>query len=320
MARSSRQEPRRPLLPTSARTHALLAELAEHPQVDGCFIGHRRKDGRATRTLAVICAVCEKRPRAKVAKEHLLPRKVEWAVNSRETASLRTDVQELGESGFQTTGTVATAGPGDRIEGLSVAAGQTEAVVATVGIALQHPRFGRVITTAGHAVQSEPGTVEFDAAQRPTVTLRNVAADGTRSGFTGRLLRSARIPQGDYALIEVEEATPVGNLYHDLNSLGGLHLPQVEDVGKTFFALTSAAVLPARVRGVFGMFTIGDFSMRDLILTDAVTEGGDSGCALVDESFRVAGLLVGFVTIEGERRSVFMSAFWALTLEQSELL
>lgn len=320
MARSSRQVPRRPLLPTAARTHALLAELAAHPQVDGCFIGHKRKDGRATRTLAVICAVCEKRPRGKVAKEHLLPRSVEWSVNSRETASVRTDVQELGESGFQSAATATvTAGPGDRIEGLSFG-GQTQAVVATVGIALQHTRFGAVITTAGHAVQSEPGTVEFDAAQRPTVTLRNVAADGTRTGFTGRLLRSARIPQGDYALIEVEEATPVGNLYHDLNSLGGLHLPQPEDVGKTFFALTSAGVLPARVRGVFGMFTIGDFPMRDLILTDAVTEGGDSGCALVDESFRVAGLLVGFVTIEGERRSVFMSAFWALTLEQSELL
>jgi hypothetical protein len=318
MARPSRQEPRQPLLPTAARTHALLAELAEHPYVDGCFIGHKRTRGRTTRTLAVICAVCEKHPRAKVPKEHLLPRKVEWEVNSRETASVRTDVQELGESGFQST-VVVTAGPGDRIEGLSFG-GQTQAVVATVGVALKHPRFGPVITTAGHAVQSEAGTVEFDAERRPTVTLRNVAADGSRTGFSGRLLRSARTLQGDYALIEVDEATPVGNLYHDLNSLGGHHLPQPEDVGKTFFALTSAGVLPARVRGVFGMFTIGDFPMRDLILTDAVTEGGDSGCALVDASFRVAGLLVGFVTIEGERRSVFMSAFWALTLEQSELL
>jgi hypothetical protein len=318
MARPSRQEPRQPLLPTAARTHSLLSELAEHPHVDGCFVGHKRSRGHATRTLAVVCAVREKQPRAKLPKEHLLPRKVEWEVNSRETASVRTDVQELGESGFQSTVAV-TAGPGDRIEGLSFG-GQTQAVVATVGIALKHPRFGPVITTAGHAVQSDPGTVEFDADRRPTVTLRNVAADGSRTGFSGRLLRSARTLQGDYALIEVDEATPVGNLYHDLNSLGGHHLPQPEDVGQTFFALTSAGVLPARVRGVFGMFTIGDFPMRDLILTDAVTEGGDSGCALVDASFRVAGLLVGFVTIEGERRSVFMSAFWALTLEQSELL
>lgn len=314
MARRKGQEPKRPLLPTAARTHALLEDLVEHPHVQGCYVGHKRTGGRAGRTLAVVCAVREKRPRAQVPKEHLLPRRVEWMVNTREKATVRTDVQELGESGFQSV----TAGPGDRVQGISVA-GQTEAVVATVGVALRHPRFGPVVTTAGHAVQSGPGIVEFDPAQRPSMRLQNVAADGTQTPIAGALLRSSRIPQADYALVAID-ATPVANLYHDVNSLGGLHVPQPDDVGKPFFVLTAAGVVQTRVRGVFGVFTIGEFPMRDLILTDPVTEGGDSGCALIDASFRVAGLLVGFVTIDGQRRSVFMSAFWALTLEQSELL
>jgi len=314
MAQRKGQTPRRPPLPTAARTHAILEDLAGHPHVEGCYVGHKRTRGRAGRTLAVVCAVREKRPRGQVPKEHLLPRKVEWTVNSREKATVRTDVQVLGESGFQ----AVVAGPGDRVDGISIA-GRTDAVMATVGVALRHPRFGPVVTTAGHAVQTGPGTVEFDPAQRPRIRLKNVAADGTQSPIAGSLLRSSRIPQADYALVAIDQ-TPVANLYHDVNSLGGMHVPQPDDVGKPFFVLTAAGVVQTRVRGVFGVFTIGEFPMRDLILTDPVTEGGDSGCALIDAAFRVAGLLVGFITIDGERRSVFMSAFWATTLEQSELL
>jgi hypothetical protein len=311
MAQRTAHAPKRPLIPTSAHTHAILSELAARPHVQGCFIGLRRKNGRDTRTLALVCTVREKLPRTRVSRDDLIPRSIAWPANSRETATLRTDVQEGGESGFQ----AVSAGPGDLLEGVA-----SMAVTATVGVALRHPRFGPVVTTAGHAVQDGPGTLEFSEGQRPTVRLRNVAADGSRTALTGVLLRSSRILQADYALIGVEAATPVLNLYHDVNSLGGLHVAQPEDVGKPFFALTAGGVLPTTVRGVSGVFDIGGFPMRDLILTDAVTQGGDSGCALIDASFRVAGLLVGFTTVEGERRSVFMSAFWALALESSELL
>lgn len=308
MAKRTSPEPRRPLLPTSAQTHALLAELADHPHVDGCFIGQKKKGGRLTRSLAVVCTVREKRARGRLSKDELLPRRIEWKFNSREIATLQTDVQEVGESGFQTV----VAGPGDLMG--------RGAVSATIGIALRHPRFGSVVTTAGHAVQDGPGTVEFHPGQRPVVRVQNVAADGSQTEIAGELLRSSRIPEADYALIAVQPGVPVGNLYHDQNSLGGLHLPQQEDVGKPFFVLTAGGLVKTTVRGVFGQGTIDGFPMRDLILTDPVTEGGDSGCALIDPLFRVAGLLVGFTTVEGERRSVFMSAIWALTLEKSELL
>lgn len=308
---------KRPVLPTSARVHDLYTEhLLGKTNVEGCFVGHKRSAGRRTRELSLICGVREKRPAAELGKGALLPEGVGWSRNSREDVHVRTDVQEIGESGFQAR---PVAGPGDLMAGVTFPQGTARAIVATLGIAIRHPRFGVVITTAGHAVQGGPGTVTYPDNQRPVVRVQNVSDDGARTDFAGEVVRSVRVEEADYALLLPTDGTPVQNLYHDVDSLAGLHLPDPSDVGKPFFALKAGGLEPTRVRGVFGVLTIEGFRLRDLILTDPVTEAGDSGCVLIDPSFRVCGMLVGFTTVEGKPHSVFMSAFWALNMEDGEL-
>ncbi len=319
MPKRSGPDPRlkRPVLPTSARVHELYTEhLLGNPHVEGCFVGHRREGGRRTREIALVCGVREKRPAGELPRGSLLPGNVGWSRNSREDVQVRTDVQEIGESGFQAA---PVAGPGDLLAGVAFPQGPARAVVASLGIAIRHPRFGVVVTTAGHAVQGGPGTVTFPAGQRPTVRLQNVGGDGARTDMAGEVVRSVRVEEADYALLLPTDGTPVRNLYHDVDSLAGLHLPDPSDVGKPFFVLKPDGIQPTRVRGVFGVLTIGGFRLRDLVLTDPVTQAGDSGCALIDPSFRVCGMLVGFTTVEGKPHSVFMSAFWALNMEDGEL-
>jgi hypothetical protein len=314
--RSPESRLKRPVLPTSARVHQLYDEhLLGMPNVEGCFVGHKRTRGRWTREIALICAVREKRPAGELGKTDLLPENVAWSRNSQEDVRVATDVQVIGESAFQ-AGPVA--GPGDRVAGVTFPQGPSLAIVATLGIAMRHPRFGMVITTAGHAVQGGPGTVTFPAGQRPLVRVQN-AGGGAGADFTGAVVRSVRVEEADYALLLPTDDTPVRNLYQDTDSLAGLYIPEPPDVGKPFFALKAGGIQPTRLRGVFGVLTIDGFRLRDLILTDRVTDSGDSGCVLIDPSFRVCGMLVGFTTVEGKPCSVFMSAFWALKMEDGEL-
>lgn len=307
---------KRPPLPTSARVHELYESyLLQHPHVEGCFVGHRHTGGRQTRELSLICGVREKRPPGELPKGTLLPGNVGWSRNSREDVQVRTDVREIGASGFQ-AGPVA--GPGDLVAGVTFPQGPARAIVATLGIAIRHPRFGVVITTAGHAVQGGPGIITYPNGQRPKVRVQNVGDDGARSDFSGEVVRSVRVEEADYALILPTDGTPVRNLYHDVESLAGQHLPDPTDVGKPFFVMKSGGLDPTRVRGVFGVLSIEGFRLRDLIITDPVTEAGDSGCVLIDPEFRICGMLVGFTTIDGRPHSVFMSAFWALNMEDGE--
>lgn len=309
---------KRPILPTSARVHELYSDhLLGKPNVEGCFVGHKRADGRQTREISLVCVVREKQPEHELPRGHLVPDGVGWSRSSREDVRVRTDVQVVSESGFQQGQVVA--GPGDVLASVTFPQGPARAIVATLGIAMRHPSFGLVITTAGHAVQGGPGTVTFPEGQRPVVRVQNVRDDGTRTDFAGAVVRSVRVEEADYALLVPTDGTPIRNLYHDVDSLAGLHVPDPSDVGKPFFALKAGGLEPTRVRGVFGVLTIEGFLLRDLILTDPVTQSGDSGCVLIDPSFRACGMLVGFTTVDGKQRSVFMSAFWALNIEGGEL-
>jgi hypothetical protein len=290
--------------------------LLDHADVVGCFVGHKRMGGRNTRRLAIICMVPRKKPASELAEADLIPNQLTWSRNTREDAVLPTDVQEVGDAGFH----AAVAGPGDLVDSVVFPpASTTHPIVATIGVALRHPRYGLVVTTAGHTVQKGAGIVTYPPSHQPRVRVQNIRSDGAGGEFTGRVVRSARVEEADYALVVPDDGTPVGNLYRDQDAVSGLHIPAPEDVGKPFFALTRAGPRPARVRKVFGVITIGGFTLRDLIATDFVTGPGDSGCALIDTSFRVCGTLVGFATLDGVRRSLFASAFWPITMESAEL-
>ncbi|HEX6042468.1 hypothetical protein [Longimicrobium sp.] len=316
MARRTPQLPTPPRFPTAARVHELYEGLLARPNVAGCFVGQKRMGNRYGSEVGVVAVVHEKVPRDELGADEMIPGALEWRRNSREQVSVVTDVQPISDAGFQAG---PFAGPGDALARVTFPNRPGQVVVSTVGVALRHPKFGAVITTAGHALQGGPGTVTYRPGHAPEVLLQNVGEDGARVDITGEVVRSVRVEEADYALIVPTDGTPIRNLYHDIDSLGGLFVPQPDDVGKRFFALSPQGVKDTRLRGVFGVLTIEGFTLRDLLITDMVTQAGDSGCALIDASFRVCGLLVGFAVVDGVRRSVFMSAFWALSMEGAEI-
>ena len=257
--------------------------------------------------LAVVCCVRQKVRRRDLEAAQRVPSRVTWPRTRTTHFSMVTDVQRLGSSELQQQA-VPVVGPGDELQASAASS------VATIGLALRHREFGRVVTTAGHAfVGSTPGTRLFDPAT-PTVRVANVGASGT---FDAVPLKAVRVPEGDYALLR-PQAEP-RNLFQDSLNLSGLHFARPEDEGTPLFAMTRRGLEPTVLRGVAATFVMGGVQMRGLFLTDPVTVAGDSGCCLVDSSFRVWGLLVGLQVINGRPKSIFAAADWVLALEIAEL-
>ena len=92
-----------------------------------------------------------------------------------------------------------------------------------------------------------------------------------------------------------------------------------EDVGTQLFALTRSDIKQTTLVGVTGTLIFDGVQMTGLLLTEDVTSPGDSGCCLVDASFRVWGLLVGVALVDGVVRFVFASANFVMALENARL-
>jgi hypothetical protein len=283
--------------------HAAKIDLFSRPNVVGAYIGKKRRGGRLTDETALVCLVAEKKQPRHLAPHERVPRRMSWAATSRETRSLATDV--VVPSPFRTA-TIA-AGPGDQV---------TQPRPGTVGVAVEHPRYGEMITTAGH-VFVQPGwtgTFEYDEDKAPVVELANA---GPQAGtITGRLRKVAITETQDYALVK-PDGTPCRNAYQDSYVLGDAYEADDGDLGKALFALAAGGSRSTALVGCHATVPIQDHpNVRHAILVQRCTYGGDSGCCLIDGDRRVWGLLVGF---NGEN-SVFMSIYDLLGPEQCELL
>jgi hypothetical protein len=313
----ARGKPRQRLQPSRFPTHARLEELyaflMQHPNVTGCYIGAKRRKGRLSKQLAVVCCVKTKRPHHELERGHRIPSTVTWSRTRTEQVALPTDVQEIGESGFQQLPPIV--GPGDAMGGPG---GSVDDARATIGIVLKHPTLGDVVTTAGHAFIRSSFGEQVPAGSDADVRIFNVGSGAPGQTFAGLAIKAVVRPEADYALL-----APVGqsrNLYRDQFNLNGLHWALPDDVETSLFALTRRGLIATTLRGVAAVVElVPGVRMSGLLLTDFVTKAGDSGCALVDSTFRVWGLLAGFATTEGQRHSVFAPAHWVLTFENAQL-
>jgi hypothetical protein len=298
-----------PRTPTPARLAEIYADLQRRPNVLGCFIGRKRKGGRATSRLSVICVVREKVALRDLDPEtERLPAEITWLRGEVRPGLLATDVQVLTRPFQPAAG--AVAGPGD-----GVTAGASR---ATVGIALRHPVFGDVVTTAGHLVLDTLGTVTYPAGQLPQVELASAGSGGTL--FPGTALKAVRSTTVDYALVRPSALT-CQNLFADQTPIGLPYTPSDQDLGAPLFVLSARGTLPASFFGVHGSLPVGGNGlMQDLLVTDFATDAGDSGSCLVDAQSRSWGLLVGFSELEGKLCSVFISAALPLALEGAVFL
>jgi hypothetical protein len=303
----------------------LYAELLAYPNVHGCYVGAKWKRRNATgkkarakgrsrpnaKPLAIVCCVNEKIVAHKLAKEHRVPRRIKWPRTRSKHFNLLTDVQ-TGEAG-SLEALAPVVGPGDELQASAAANSER----ATIGIALKHPTLGRVVTTAGHAfIGNKTGTLLFGPTA-PVVKIANLGIGTAGGTFNAIPLKASRVAEADYALLQPQGEAR--NLFRDLLNVSSAHVARPEDIGTPLFALRRGQSERTVLRGVAGVLTMGGLLMRGLLLTDRITQPGDSGCCLVDAGFRVWGLLVGSTVINNRLVSVFASVQELLTLEGAQL-
>jgi Trypsin-like peptidase domain len=274
----------------------------------GCFIGQKKRRGKTLPGPALVCVVSSKVPRKKLTRKDLVPASVPFALPHQPSLSLPTDVVQCTKR-FRTqqapTPPPPVVGPGDRVVRAN---GET----GTIGLVLR--RLGsdvRVLTTAGHV---------FKGAQ-PNELVRVVNASGAPSAWA-RLVQCRLTEKLDYALLRLEEGGTPANLYADAYPIHTTYEPNPSiDVGATLWVLrTTGGATRVLCRGLHGIFQLPNGgTLQDVILTDAVTAPGDSGCPLVDPQRRAWGLLRGVLNTGTFRVSVFSEASDLLVEEQAQL-
>ena len=299
---STTPPPRR--LPAGKQLEDIVQGMLNWPGVNACFVGRKQVGGLMTKRLALVCGVDQKIASDRLDSTELLPGIVPLQLLSTHTTRLATDVIEItGQLQIEAT----VLGPADIVNP------ELPSSRATVGIALRHPVFGDVITTAGHAIP--PGLSEGD----------RVRIESAGQTFQAVIL-AVRIDQlTDHALLRPEGIPVLGNFFRDVTPLGPPFVPDPEtDTGTELFVLFSSGVVQAvRCRGLqASLRTAPNVVMHNLILTDLVTRGGDSGTCVVDRNWRVWGLLLGAFRSQqaGQGFSVFIPAFRVLSLENARFL
>jgi hypothetical protein len=292
------------VVPSRSTLARLSEELRKLPQVHGWYIGHKKKAGRKLPELSLCVLVSEKRPVRSIPAGERIPKFFTFCPTSRTQRRIRSDVVPVGGSFVRAS---VFAGPGDGVIGPPP---------GTIGMALNHPQYGPVMTTAGHVFTHAMGVETFEPGQRPVV-LRN--AGGEACELRGDLLKVVVNDRADYALIKPYDTAACQNVFQDQLVLGRPYSPSPEDVAAApdLYVLTAAGPVATQLRGVDAEIEVGAQGViRNVILTTRCTQGGDSGACLVDSAKRVWGTLVGFNT----EYSVFLRANVPLYFENAEYL
>lgn len=292
------------VVPSRSTLARLAGPLRELPHVQGWYIGYKRKGGRRLRELSICVLVSEKRHPRALAQAERIPRHFHFRQTSRSRCRIRSDVVVLGGAFVRAS---MFAGPGDGVIGPPS---------GTIGMALSHPEYGPVVTTAGHVFTAGLGVETFAPGQRPVV-LRNTGAEAGE--LHGDLLKVAVTDRADYALIKPYDEAACQNVFQDRIVLGHPYSPSPEDIASPpeLYVLTAEGPVSTRLQGMDAEIPVGAQGViRNVILTTRCTQGGDSGACLVDSSKRVWGTLVGF----NRDYSVFLRAHVPLYFENAEYL
>jgi hypothetical protein len=305
--RESTPHPRPRRLPAGRQLQETIEGMLAWPNVRACFVGRKQVKGKETGRLALVCGVEEKIPEKSLPNHEILPKSLPLHSLRGRTTRIPTDVVPMGGR-FDIQATVL--GPADIINP------DRPSFRGTAGIALRHPTFGDVVTTAGHVVP--PG---LPSGAR-------VIIESGGNSFPAQVV-SVRTDQfSDHALLRPDSPGLLGNFFRDVTPLGPPHIPDPQtDVHARLFILPSMGdVREVQCRGLTASVqTAPNIVMNNLILTDFCTEGGDSGACLVDRNWKVWGLLIGVYrgtneTGDSEDFSVFVPAFRVLSLESARFL
>ena len=302
------------MFPSGQWLKDLYAEVMALPNVSGCYIGRCQVAGRE-RGLGLICTVGRKVDEGDLPAGGVIAK--EYQLNyGKKKFRIKTDVVEVGQSGPFST---LFAGPGDRQREFRRPNRAPVQASATIGIAIRHPRFGVIITTAGHALLSRPNIVIYQRP-RPLVLLHNIRKAERPTPFRAQALKAVWTPVRDYTLLRPHPSFEAANFYHDVLPLENVKTVVPEEVGTMAFVLTARGRKRTRIVGIRATIRVGPLRVRDAILTELVTREGDSGCALIDRERRVIGVLSGFSVINGKAVSVFTNPVTLLQRERATML
>lgn len=213
---------------------------------------------------------------------------------------LKTDVVKMSDTFIFQNGPVI--GPGD------IVVRRKNRGSAAVGIAISHPVYGPMVTTAGHLF-SKYRKGELVAIQSEDTTIN------------GRVVNRVMSVDTDYAIIQITDDSKVANLFRDLYAVGPLHFINKHDIGKKMFLLTPKRFSEVICKGIYGSFTwLGGKSMHNLIFTSPRGVPGNSGCCLITQKSTICGLLVGQVYMEGSFYSAFTPAHIPVWKENAQLI
>lgn len=269
----------------------VLPGLLEAYGAFGYQLGMKRERGRWLRQPSLVFLTEKKgAPQARGIGKTTIPKFLTWQDGKRRHR-MPTDVIEVAAQIELQAATVF--GPGDGAEFRSE--------VATVGAAVRSPLHGDCLTTAGHLLGGSHNVgrqVKVDSGGLRVVA---TAAEVVVSNAT------------DYALLKLPMSSPCANLFRDQIRIGPVFTPTSMDLGTVVhvldrFGRATPTVCRAVDQRLFGISA----GFKGVIVTDPVTQPGQSGGALIDGSNRLWGFVLGAMpgrfSVFAPAQSVFDSA------------
>jgi hypothetical protein len=293
-------------IPNESLLRSIYGALLAYPNVAGCFVGRKRTEGVDREVFSIVCCVTEKVRETDLHPLERLPSLIPWPLGTQATAHVLVDVQVMLESGLHAS---PIAGSGDSVVGVAAPPGSASRPAAgTLGLVMNHPTYGSVVTTAAHVFGFPFGIRQaFTPAAAPRVWMRNGTGPNPTLPFEGAVVEVAWTPQSDYALVK-PVGVPVQSVYQDKFPVGKAFTPDFFETGTVLHALTSQGLRPLRYAGARAVIALGSLPYERVHLAQMGPEllmGGDSGCALMDSSARPWGLHLGYVNLEKRLYSVF---------------
>lgn len=294
--------------PNDGELKKIYLELMKKPNVWCCFIGRKEIKGEPQPGLSIVCGVHEKFTETNLSQKERIPKSIKCMNFHSSSHSLKTDVIQMSPKLTFHQDTVYF-GPGDGIKRIK------DNSRATIGIALNHPDFGPVVTTAGHLFEEGHSDNNEDV----------LITSGSKQVY-GKKVRHINSIDADYALIQINENRwqQSENLFkgREIYRVGPFVSIGKSDLNKIGYILTqTTSRIQTTIKGIHAYCNFGNGIIRtDLILTDPKTNKGDSGACLVTEKYAVSGLLVGQIGISDRAYSAFLPAYIPATREFASLI
>ena len=294
------------------------ASIFARANVVGLAVGHKMVRGEETGERCVVVYVERKRPETELRARDVVPKEVE---------GVRTDVVETGRfqalsllqpSATSRTGRVRPA-PG----GVSV--GHARVTAGTLGVLARRVRGGPVILSNNHILANENDARPGDFVLQPAPADGGTEADAiaelldfvpitfseSEPGPLGRLaerilgplltalgLGLKRLPTGRTNLVDAAVAEPLdaGSVDPEVLGIGRVAGTVEAEIGMPIRKSgRTTGVTSGKVTGLDGVVQV-DYRgksavFRQVLVTDMLSKGGDSGSLVVDAENRAVGLL-----------------------------